>query len=80
MKIWLIVLWDRHVDAVYRAAATRKRAEEIAQALMDNWWNGRYRNDWKREPDSEKANLFFVNRTFDDGPSLHIQRLEVEDQ
>ena len=78
MTIWLVVLEDRHIDDIYSASLSREGAERIASKFMETFWDGRYRADWKREDDNEKANRVFVHRTFDDGPVLHIETVEVE--
>lgn len=80
MTIWLVVLEDRHIDDIYGASLSREGAERIASKFMEEFWNGRYRTDWKREPaeDHPAAAWGFVHRTFDDGPSLHIETVEVE--
>lgn len=77
VTIWLVVMQDRHIDDTYLAASTRARAEAIAQKLMDEWWNGRYRGDWRRQED-QATPWMFVHQTYDDGPYLHIETVEVE--
>lgn len=78
--IWLVILYDRHADELYQWTVTLAKAVVLANSLMQSY--GR-RYEWIRDDPYETLDEHFIepgdwlyrHTTFDDGPRLHIQRV-----
>lgn len=70
MKIYLVVMYDRHFDDAYAARRTIEGAQTAADEFMRQ-----YNYEWK---EFDAKNWLYCHDTFDDGPRVHIETLEVK--
>lgn len=87
--VWLVILVDRHGDDLYKAASKLGRAQEIARELMGFAEYRARKYEWKPDnefemldekyPPAPGAWVFRHTVGFDDGPRLHIERVEVDE-
>ena len=74
MKIYLVILWDRHTDEEYRVCRTLDAAKAAADELMEEYGD---RYQWRPE-DVEGWHYQHITE-LEDGPNIHIEELELTD-
>lgn len=72
MKIYLIVMYDRHCDDQYGACRDLEFAKKVADQFMSQ-----YGDRYKWEEQEVRDWLYYHVSNADDGPRVHIEELEL---